>query len=236
MRILQVVLFMVLLPASAFHLASAEEGALPKEDPSGIYFRDGRLKVSVEKQKFMKVMEEVGRKAGIEIVSEDQSDEEVTSHFDYRPLEEGLEQLMMQRSYILFYQSGKDGTPRRLSRVLILAKSGEGGDITSGTGGARDRDASHGQKASPEDNEARGKKISELLIRLGEGDAGKEGGLRDALQKLREILATKPPPQGEGNESLPTAPDETRTSPEPAKSLQQLIREQMERQKQAQPQ
>ena len=80
----------MLFPLQMGILQAGEKDTPRGEDFSGIHFRAGRLRVSVENRKFQKVMDEVAKKTGIRIVFNGITDEDLTIHFDYLPLEKGL--------------------------------------------------------------------------------------------------------------------------------------------------
>jgi hypothetical protein len=108
--------------------SGGEKVTPPAKDFSGIDFRDGLLRVSVENQKFREVMHEVAQKTGIRIVINDPADEDLTIDFDYLPLEKGLRQLLRGRNYVFIYRSGGSidfmQSSDRLAKVLIFPKSG----------------------------------------------------------------------------------------------------------------
>jgi hypothetical protein len=105
--------------------SAGEKGTLPAKDFSGIDFRDGLLRVSVENQKFQKVMDEVAQKAGIEIVINHTADEDLTINFDYLPLEKGLKKLLRGRNYVFVYFSKEASQAARVQQVLVFPKSEE---------------------------------------------------------------------------------------------------------------
>ncbi len=57
---------------------------------SVIDFKNGLLKVSVKEQRFTEVMNEISKKAEMEIIINYPADEKLTIGFDYLPLEKGL--------------------------------------------------------------------------------------------------------------------------------------------------
>ncbi len=112
--------------------------AVEKHNPSvasfpGIDFKDGQLKVSVEKQSFKEVMEDVANKSGIKIITNYLADEELTASFEYLPLEEGLKRLFKEKSYAFKYHSTEDDSAKSsssLAKVFVFPKSekfGKGG-------------------------------------------------------------------------------------------------------------
>jgi hypothetical protein len=108
---------------------AAEKNAQRSENFAGIDYRNGLLRVSVENQKFHKVMDEVSKKTGIKIVINDTTDQELTIDFNYLPLEKGLKRLLKGSNYVLFYQSEESvdfGQSSRLVKVLIFPESGRG--------------------------------------------------------------------------------------------------------------
>jgi hypothetical protein len=102
--------------------SAGEKGTLPAKDFSGINFRDGLLRVSVENQKFQGVMDEVAQKAGIRIVINDTTDRDLTIHFDYLPLEKGLKKLLRGRNHVFVYFSKEPSQVARVKKVLVFPK------------------------------------------------------------------------------------------------------------------
>lgn len=97
----------------------AAEKDLPKsEEFSVIDFKNGRLKVSVRKQDFKKVMDEISKKAEMKILIKYPVEEKLTIGFDYLPLEKGLEKLLRRKNYA-FYRSLEDQQPARLMCVIF---------------------------------------------------------------------------------------------------------------------
>jgi len=104
------------------NLSAVENGTKLKTGFTGIDFSNGFLKVSVEKQAFKDVIEEVARKTGTRIVTSSPIDEEMTVSFDYLPLEKALQQLLSGKSHVFFYSS-QAGNQVKLSQVFILPGS-----------------------------------------------------------------------------------------------------------------
>ncbi len=133
----KVLKFGVLL-VSIFLFQISVSFAVEKHNPSvasfpGIDFKDGQLKVSVEKQSFKEVMEDVANKSGIKIITNYLADEELTASFEYLPLEEGLKRLFKEKSYAFKYHSTEDDSAKSsssLAKVFVFPKSekhGKGG-------------------------------------------------------------------------------------------------------------
>lgn len=107
--------------------SAGEKDTSPGKRFSGVDFRDGLLRVSVENRKFHRVMDEVAREAGVKIVINDATDKDLTIDFDYLPLEKGLRRLLRGKNYVFIYRSmgGADLTQSfRLVKVLTFPKSG----------------------------------------------------------------------------------------------------------------
>ncbi|GAX59662.1 cyclopropane fatty acid synthase and related methyltransferases [Candidatus Scalindua japonica] len=86
---------------------------------SGVDFKNGLLKVSVDKQSFKKVMNEIAKKADIQILIYFAAEEELTIGFDYLPLEKGLKRLLRGKNYA-FCRSREDQQPDRLTSVMVF--------------------------------------------------------------------------------------------------------------------
>ena len=101
---------------------AAESKATLKADFSGIEFKNGLLRVSVANAKLQKVMDAVAKKVGIRVMITDRIDEDLTVHFDYLPLERGLQRLLKGRNYVFSYTSDKADRPVALSEVLVFSR------------------------------------------------------------------------------------------------------------------
>lgn len=97
---------------------AAEKDVPKSEEFSVIDFKNGLLKVSVRKQDFKKVMDEISKKAEMKILIKYPAEEKLTIGFDYLPLEKGLEKLLKRKNYA-FYRSLEDQQPARLTCVII---------------------------------------------------------------------------------------------------------------------
>ncbi len=98
------------------------------EKLSGIYYKDGLLKVSVERQKFKDIMDEIAEKAEIKIIFDYPGEEEITTSFNYLPLEKGLRLLLKDKNYAFKYQTEEDNALKNstsLMKVFVISKSGE---------------------------------------------------------------------------------------------------------------
>lgn len=120
--LLVVVLFLFQIGASL----AVEKDTPQGEKFSGVDFKDGLLKVSVEKQSFKEVMDKVAKKAGIKILIDNPVDEDLTISFDYLPLEKGLKQLLKDKNYAFKYRPEEDDDIKNSSsliNVFVLPKS-----------------------------------------------------------------------------------------------------------------
>jgi hypothetical protein len=107
---------------------AVEKYTTKNEKFSVVDFKDGLLKVSVEKQKFKDIMDEIAEKAEIKIIFNYSGDEEITTNFDYLPLEKGLRQLLREKNYAFKYQTGEGNdskNPTSLMKVYVFSKSDE---------------------------------------------------------------------------------------------------------------
>jgi hypothetical protein len=109
---------------------TAERKAITEPPSSDIDFKDGLLRISVEKQKFTKVMVEVARQAGIRIVILDPADEYLTAHFGYLPLEKSLQRLLKGRNYVFLYRSDEVDHSSKLIQVFVYPKSDKQKSVT----------------------------------------------------------------------------------------------------------
>ena len=76
------------------------EDKLPGMDLSGIHYKNGYLKISVKNQDFHKVMQEVAKKSGVKIITNDSTHKDLSIDFDYTPLEKGIKRLLKNLIYI----------------------------------------------------------------------------------------------------------------------------------------
>ncbi len=98
------------------------------EKLSGIYYKDGLLKVSVESQKFKDIMDDIAKKAEIKIIFDYPGEEEITTSFNYLPLEKGLRLLLKDKNYAFKYQTEEDNALKNstsLMKVFVSSKSEE---------------------------------------------------------------------------------------------------------------
>ena len=100
---------------------AAENGVTQDEEFSDVDFKDGLLRVSVEKQSFKEVMAIVARKTGIEVLIENPTDDELTMSFDYLPLEKGLKKLLRGMNYA-FKRSWGGKSSGRLTNVMVFGR------------------------------------------------------------------------------------------------------------------
>jgi len=173
-------------------LSAGERDTPQGEDFSGVDFRKGLLKVSVENQKFQEVMDEVAQKAGIRIIINDHADEDLTIDFGYLPLEKGLKRLLRGKSYVLIHRSGEGVDPiqsSRLMKVWVLPKSW--GATMAGLGEiAENRTADHARqtvaikkKMLSQDQ----KRLDEVLQGFSQYGIDLEKQFYDALEKIQEM-------------------------------------------------
>ena len=98
---------------------AGEKDTSPGKEFSGVEFKNGLLKVSIDKQSFKKVMSEIAKKAEIKILVYFAAEEELTIDFDYLPLEKGLIKLLKGRNYA-FCRSREDHQPDRVTSVMVF--------------------------------------------------------------------------------------------------------------------
>ncbi len=120
-RMYQLLWFLV---AVLFLFQTGTSLATEKDTPQGekfsdVDFKDGLLKVSVEKQSFKEVMAIVAIKTGIKVVIDNPTDDELTMSFDYLPLEKGLKKLLRGKNYA-FKRSWGDLPSGRLTHVMVF--------------------------------------------------------------------------------------------------------------------
>jgi len=85
-QIFRVLTFIVFLFQSGIPSSDAGNYKIYESSLSVVDFKNGLLRVSVEKQKFWKVIDEVAEKTGIRIIANTSSDEDLTINFDYLPI------------------------------------------------------------------------------------------------------------------------------------------------------
>jgi len=85
---------------------------------SGVDFKNGLLRVSVEKQEFKEIMGKVAKEAGIKIFIDHPYNEKISIRFDYLPLEKGLRQLLGEKNYAFMYKSGESDTTKSTSGLM----------------------------------------------------------------------------------------------------------------------
>lgn len=172
--------------------SAGEKDTPPGKDFSGVDFRDGLLRVSVENRKFHRVMDEVAREAGVKIVINDTTDKDLTIDFDYLPLEKGLKRLLRGKNYVFIYRSmgGADLTQSfRLVKVLTFPKSG-GWTVTGLREIAEHRSADRAEQTvamkemlNPDQEE----RLEEVLTNFSSKGIYLGAQLYSGLQKLREM-------------------------------------------------
>ncbi len=98
---------------------AGEKDASTSKEFSGVDFKDGQLKVSVDRQRFKKVMSEIAKKSEIQILIYFAAEEELTVDFDYLPLEKGLKKLLKGKNYA-FCCSREDQQSARITSVMVF--------------------------------------------------------------------------------------------------------------------
>jgi len=174
-------------------VSSGGEKDTPRGDGfSGIHFRNGRLRVSVETQKFQRVMDEVAQKAGIRIVIDKSADEDVTMDFDYLPLEKGLKKLLRGKNYVFIYRSGEGvdfmQSSDRLTKVLVFPKSG--GWTMAGLGEIAEKRSADRAKQTSDMKEMLNptqERLDEVLQGFSQNGMDLRKQFYDALEKIREM-------------------------------------------------
>lgn len=162
-------------------VSSAGEKDTPRgEDFSGVHFRDGHLRVSVENQKFQKVMDEVAQKAGIEIVINHTADEDLTIDFDYLPLEKGLKKLLRGSNYMFIYRSGEVPRSVRLVQVLVLPKP-EGWTMAGPVGIIENRPANQIKQNIDQ------QRLDDVLKGFSQNNVDLRKQFYEALEKIQEM-------------------------------------------------
>ncbi|KHE92067.1 MAG: hypothetical protein SCABRO_02189 [Candidatus Scalindua brodae] len=102
-----------------------EPEALESDKFSGIDFKNGLLKVSVEKQNFNEILYNVAEKAGIKMILYCPADKKLTAGFDYLPLEKGLRLLLEDYNFVFKYHSGEDDLSKstsHLAKVFVISR------------------------------------------------------------------------------------------------------------------
>ncbi len=114
-----------------FHISislGAEKDTTKIEKFSGVSFENNLLKVSVKKQSFKEVMDDVAKKSGIKICINCPEEEELTVSFGYLPLEKGIRLLLKDRNYAFKYRPGEVDDIKNSSsliNVFVFPKSEE---------------------------------------------------------------------------------------------------------------
>jgi hypothetical protein len=92
---------------------------VPKSEGfSVIDFKNGLLKVSVKEQRFTKIMDEISKRAEMEIIINYPADEKLTIGFDYLPLEKGLKKLLRNKNYA-FINSQANQQSAKLTCIIF---------------------------------------------------------------------------------------------------------------------
>ncbi len=90
---------------------------------SGVAYQNGQLKVSVWRENFAAVLEEIAQKVDIAITTKYPANERITKTFDYQPLEKGLKNFLEGKNYIFLYRSEENEQPPKLIRIVVLSES-----------------------------------------------------------------------------------------------------------------
>jgi hypothetical protein len=163
-------------------LSSAGASNMPKHTVfSGVDFRDGLLRVSVEKQKLEKVLDAIAKKTGIEIIFNVPADEELSVSFDYLPLEQALKKLLTRRNYVFVYGSAEGGASitKRSSSLMKVLIFPEAGGRTAGRARLR--------VISNEKQDRIQEKLDEAVQSLSQSGIDLRERIKDAMEKGREI-------------------------------------------------
>ncbi len=146
-------------------VSAAEGNTAPlRGDFSGIDFQNGFLKISVENREFQKVMEEVAKKTGIQIVMNAPVDKRLTIDFDYLPLEQALKRIIRGSNCVFIYRSEQTRQHAELLKVLIFPSASEGTKIV--LGGSTKKVSSDQVMAMEEMSEPEQKMLEEILKNL----------------------------------------------------------------------
>ncbi len=124
---LRLLILVVLLSLFQMGISLAVDNDIPNDKKfPGVDFKNGLLKVSIEKQKFKDIMDEIAKKAEIKILISGSADEELTTSFDYLPLDKGLRLLLKDKNYVFKYrpeENDKNKNSSSLINVFVLPKS-----------------------------------------------------------------------------------------------------------------
>ncbi len=192
----------LILQALPLEGSALERGAAT----SGIDYRDGRIKISVDDRPLEDVVEEVAQKSGIRVIDNHPSREAVSMHLDYLPVAASLQRLLQGRDYVFFYRAGKPGDEPVLTQVVVLPK--EGGRVTAGTGPVENVPApgTAGAEPEPGDGHFRNAGLEQLLEDVETEQIDIESTITSALQRIHEMAplpATEMVPDDSGSEGGP---------------------------------
>jgi hypothetical protein len=129
-----------------------------------IHFDRGRLTVKLREAPIKTVLEEIGRRAGIEIAFPGSLTENISMEFDNLPLEEGLRRLLKGKNSAFTYLAGDAQQPAKLALVLVLPKPGEGGiAVPRGMPEKKSDDGAKQKKVMKEMRNTEEKSLDEVL-------------------------------------------------------------------------
>ncbi len=177
--------FIVFMFQSGISSSDAEKYKIYENGLSVVDFKNGLLRISVEKQKFWKVIDEVAEKTGIRIIANTSSDEDLTINFDYLPLEDGLKYLFRGKNHIFIY-SGEDRISAVLKEVLVLPGSWD--EPVQVSGGRVENKFADGdaQKKQEKNILPLEEKIKGMLQGLSKNNEAVTEELYEAIKRLQE--------------------------------------------------
>jgi hypothetical protein len=195
-------LFLVFLFFPVFNISADFVEIVSDGGSSGVDLKDGLLKISVEKEPFQEVLNNIALKTGIKFTMISIADEEISMNSDYVPLEKGLQNLLAGRSFILFYQSDESDLPARLTEVWILPEAEEKAVVSSNEAVWKKSDKTAEQSIEQKDEvRVDSKKIVDILKGSALGDEDIKGKFYEALQGMRESEGFKELEQSEDEAS-----------------------------------
>jgi hypothetical protein len=167
-------------------VSSAEENTAPLQgDFSGIDFQNGLLKISVENREFQKILDEVAKKTGIQIVLNASVDKRLTINFDYLPLDKALRRIVRGSNCVFIYRSEGSRQHTRLFKVLIFPKSSEGMKIV--LGGSTKKVLTDQAMAMEDMTELEQKMLEEILRNLPPDAGDLKIEFHEALKNMKNL-------------------------------------------------
>jgi hypothetical protein len=152
---------------------------------TGIDYRDGRIRISVDGRPLEDVVEEVARKTGIRVIDNHPSQEAVSIHLDYLPVAASLQRLLQGRDYVFFYRAGKPGDEPLLTQVVVLPKTG--GRVTAGPDRDEPTRLSTEDSAELQASSFRNAGLEQILEDVGTQQINIESTITNALQQIHEM-------------------------------------------------